>query len=119
MLRLYTLITHHSKFNELTEKVIRHSIENGYNHNCFYTRFDSSTDFDLKKTYSSRFFRYYYAMVEGKRSAGQQPADASATCRQLYGLCPYDVEHTINMNVLRIMQFISRKFRIQFADTSL
>lgn len=80
-----------------------------------------STEFDLKKSYYNRFFRYFNAMTEGKRSAiqHQKDDDPSANCRQLFGTCPNTMSETINMDVLRIMQFLTRKFRIQFADTAL
>lgn len=77
-----------------------------------------STDLDMKKSYSNRFFRYYTAMAEGKKSAIQhQNDDPSANCSQLYGTCPNSISDTINLDVLRIMQFLTRKFRVQFADT--
>lgn len=79
-----------------------------------------SVDFDLKKSYYSRFFRYYNALAEGKRSAAEHTSDddPSAGCRQLFGTCPNTIGETINLDVLRIMQFLTRKFGIQFADTA-
>lgn len=62
-------------------------------------------DFELKKSYYSRFFRYYNALMEGKRSAVEHSDDdPSAGCRQLYGTCPNNIKDTINLDVLRIMQ---------------
>jgi hypothetical protein len=77
-----------------------------------------STELEVKKSYFSRFFRYFNAMQEGKRSATVHPDDPSAGCRTLYGTCPTDIEETINMDVLHIMQFLTQKFRIEFADTT-
>jgi hypothetical protein len=81
-------------------------------------KFIHSTELEVKKSYFSRFFRYYNAMLEGKRSATIKTDDPSAGCRTLYGTCPTDIEETINMDVLHIMQFLTQKFRIEFADTT-
>ncbi|XP_057377799.1 uncharacterized protein LOC130699563 [Daphnia carinata] len=77
-----------------------------------------TTDLEVKKSYFSRFFRYYNALMEGKKSAAQQSANPAAICHQLFGECPNDINETINMDVLHIMQFMTQKFRIEFADTT-
>ncbi|XP_046647199.1 uncharacterized protein LOC124337161 isoform X1 [Daphnia pulicaria] len=77
-----------------------------------------STELEVKKSYSSRYFRYFNALQEGKRSATENADDKSAGCRILYGTCPNDIEETINMDVLHIMQFLTQKFKIEFVDTT-
>ncbi|XP_032782451.2 uncharacterized protein LOC116920343 [Daphnia magna] len=77
-----------------------------------------TTDLEVKKSYFSRFFRYYNALIEGKKSAIQHPANPTAICHQLFGECPNDIKETINMDVLHIMQFLTQKFHIEFADTT-
>lgn len=86
----------------------------------FFFHWFSSTELDVKKSYMNRFFRYYNALAEGKRSALQHKdeADPSANCVQLYGTCPNAITDSINLDVLHIMQFLTRRFHIQFADTT-
>ena len=80
-----------------------------------------SPDSEVTKSYSSRFFRYYNALEEG-RKAHQKPLQSAnsdgGVCHQLFGTCPNDMSDTVNMDVLRIMQYLTRKFKIQFADTA-
>lgn len=47
-----------------------------------------------------------------------KPAVEQSVCHQLYGSCPNGIKETLNMDVLRVMQYLTRKFQIQFADTA-
>jgi hypothetical protein len=52
-------------------------------------------------------------MLEGKKSSAQP-----ATCVKLYGTCRDDISDQVNLTVLKIMQYLTRTFKIKFDDTN-
>lgn len=77
----------------------------------------NSTDFEVKRDYFNRFFRYRNAMIEGRKwSINRHQSSEMDTCVQLYGSCGVETRQMINMYVLKIMQFMTRKLRVQFGD---
>lgn len=84
-----------------------------------------SDGIEIKKSYTNRYFRYYNALEEGRRSHHLAESSNNFShkekdvCHKLFGTCSNDMQDIINLDVLRIMQYLTRKFRIQFADTSM
>lgn len=97
-------------------------------HILFVTRIifnDYSDGIEIKKSYTNRYFRYYNALEEGRRSHHLAESSNNFSnkeknvCRKLFGTCSNDMQDIINLDVLSVMQYLTRKFRIQFADTSM
>ena len=97
----------------------------------FFYSFNNSPDSQVKSSLYNRYFRYLKALSDGRQSgsvsASQQQQHqhqhndleaGPATCDRIYASCPNDISQSINLGVLRVMQYLVRKFKIRFDETA-